>query len=362
MEYVKRNIKIFVFIVVVIAVITIFHSVINREVNYELEYDVNEFKVKEIYNKDDNKYLFKVSSDNHYYEIAVDHKYSKKRKLVKYIDTVDNNDSKCISLNVYNNNTNFICNNGESYYDLNITKENESNKINTVNNIDIYSDAYDYLTWNGKGLTYLNGNKELKFLTNESYTNDLVYQFKDYLIIADYDANRYFDKFYIYDNKKKEVKAWEIPFELSFDSYFLGYIDDDIYIFDVTGQSEYRINIKKRKIKVVSQNDMGVYYNGKKEQVPTSKFIYNMTLFNYNSLYNFVSDANKLFYKYYNSSKLVRISDLDIKDILYYDSENVYYISDNSVYMYNINKGESKLLESFEWNFNYHNQVFVFSR
>ena len=362
MEYLKKNIRIVIFIVLFIVIIFIFNNIINREVNYETEYDVSGYHINEIYNKDDNKYLFKVQNDNHYYEIAVDHKYTNRRKLVKYVDKIDNNDFECVSINVYNTNSNFICNKDNEYFDNNMGKTNESSKSRDVNNVGIYSDRYDYVMWNGYGVTYLNKEKENKFLTNESYTNELAYQYNGYLLIADYDSQRVFNKFYIYNNKKKDVSSWDIPYEISFDSYFLGHIGDDVYLFDTSSKLEYRINIKKKKIKIISKDDMAVFYNGKKEQIPISNLVYNMKLFNYNSLFNFSIEGGKLYYKYYNSNKLIKISDRDIKDIVYFDDNSVYYISDTSLYSYNVNDGETKLLDSFEWNFNYHNQIYVFER
>ena len=360
MQYIKNNIKIILFIIIFVILIILFNIFINREMNYSIEYDLDNFHVKETYNKDDDMYVFNLYNENNTYDISVDHKYTRKRKLISYIDTIENGDYNCISIKVYDTSSNFICNKDNDYYDNNITNNKEYNVKQEHNNIKLYNLDHDYLIWNGYGFDDIKNNKEYKFLSNESYTNELAYKFNNYIIVADYDQKHTFNKFYIYDNNKHTIIDWNIPYDISFDSYFMGYIGDDLYLFDTSSKLQYRMNISKKKIKVVSKNEMAVFFDGKREDISINKLVYNMLLFKYINQYNFIEEASRLYYKYHNSNKNIRISDLEIKAILHSDKENVYYLSGTSVYGYNIHKGEEKLLECFEWNFNYNNQIYVF--
>jgi hypothetical protein len=335
---------------------------INRETNYSLEYDFNEFHIKEIYDKDRDLYTFNINTDNYNYDININHKYTNKRRIVNNISSFDRDGYKCISINVYDIDSNVICNKDNDYYDNTITIKNDNNKLYEKNNISVYSDNYDYLIWNGYGFTNINNDKTYNVLSNESYTNSLAYQFKDYILFADYDQKHEFNKFYIYNNKKKEISSWQLPFYISFDSYFLGYIGNDIYLFDVSNERELRLNIEKKKIKKVNKNGMSVFYDNGKTNINTNKLIYNQLLFKYDTLYNIFKFDDKLYYKCFNSNKYIRLSDLKVDNILYTNNDQVYYMSGNSLYSYKIGEGEQKLAESFEWNFDYLNKIYVFKR
>ena len=335
---------------------------INREINYSIEYDYNEYHIIETYDKDRDYYLFNISKDNNQYDFDISHKYSRKRKLIKNINSFDRDDYKCLSINVYNIDSNTICNKDNDYYDNNITIDNPESVIKEENNYTIYNDSFNYLVWTGYGLKDIYNNKEYNVLKDESYTNDLVYQFKDYIIFADYDQKREFNKFYIYDNLKKDIYSWDIKMNISLDSYFLGYIGDDIYLFDVSNQREFRINIKKKKIKIINSGEMVLFYDNGKQNININKLIYNKVLFSYDTLYNFSVLNNKLYYNYYQSDKKIRVSDKEISNIIYSNNDQVYYMSSNTLYSYKVGEGEKKLAQSFEWNFDYLNKIFVFRR
>ena len=64
-------------------------------------------------------------------------------------------------------------------------------------------------------------------------------------------------------------------------------------------------------------------------------------------------------YNKYNTHK-EKISNLSIKEIVKEKSDNVYYISDDKLYVYSDKYGEVKLLEYFELNFNYKNIFYIF--
>jgi hypothetical protein len=107
---------------------------------------------------------------------------------------------------------------------------------------------------------------------------------------------------------------------------------------------------------------MSVFYDNGKTNINTNKLIYNQLLFKYDTLYNIFKFDDKLYYKCFNSNKYIRLSDLKIDNILYTNNDQAYYMSGNSLYSYKIGEGEQKLAESFEWNFDYLNKIYVFKR
>lgn len=361
MNFIKNNIKIISFILVFIVIIILFVLFFNREVSYTVEYDYNEYHVKESYEKGSNIYAFNITTDNHSYDFAINHKYSRKRKIISDISSFDRDDYKCVSIKSYDITTNTICNKDKDYYD-NIIINKDDGKTQINQDFTLYNDNYDYMVWNGYGFTNKRDNSNYNFLSNESYSNDLSYQFGDYIIVADYDQKREFDKFYIYNHKTNKVDTWNIKTTISFDSYFMGNIGDDLYLFDVSSKTQYRMNIAKKKIKVSSKNGSAVYFDKVKSNININKLYINKLLFKYDKLYNYFIFDDKLNYTVYHSDKYVRVSDLDIKTIATYDDNSVYYISGTKLYKFDINDGQHLLADYFEFNFNYQNKIYVFSR
>ena len=358
MKFIKNNIKLIIFILVFITIFILFNIFFNRPVDYTIEYDNSDYHIKESYDIKTSMYSFIVYNDEHKYEYAFEHKYLKDRKIVDKIEWYENDNSVCLSLSSKVGYGSPICNNGNNYYDYRINDKKD--EVVNNNEFAIFDNNNDYFIWNGYGLTNKTKNIEYKFLSNESYTNNSSYQYKDYIIFADYDQKREFNKFYIYDNKKKEVNEWKINYNISFDSYFLGYYNDDLYLYDVSNQREYRLNIDKKKIKVVSKGDMVYYFDGEFKKINKNILVYNITPFKYNNSINYYVLDNTLYYSYFNSNIKVKASNKKIKDIIYTDKNKVYYISDDKLYSFDIVDGEKLLAKYFEWNFNYKDKIYVF--
>ena len=362
MKFIKDNIKIIIFLLIFIVIIILFTIFFNREVEYSVEYDYNEYHVKESYNKNDDMYSFNIVNGDYSYDISVQHKYTHKRKLINDVQAFDRDDYKCISIKVYDQYSNTICNKDIDYYDNKITNDIDYGNPTTYGDFSVYNDNYDYLVWDGYGFTNRRDNSKYDFLSNESYTNDLSYQFGDYIIVADYDQKREFNKLYIYNHKKNEVTSWDIKTSISFDSYFMGNIGDDLYLFDCESKIQYRMNIAKKKIKVSSKGGKAVFYDNGKTSININELYYNKKLFNNDKEINYLLFDNKLYYRYYKSDKYIRVSDLDVKDIVTRDGNNVYVLSGTKLYKYDNSDGIHLLANYFEWNFNYRNKIYVYSR
>ena len=69
--------------------------------------------------------------------------------------------------------------------------------------------------------------------------------------------------------KNKNKETWQLNYDISFESYILGTVDNYIYIVDKKNKTEYRLDIKTREMKVVGNDTNGgiTYNNSKYEDI-----------------------------------------------------------------------------------------------
>lgn len=356
--------KLFLFLLFIFVLIISYIFVSNKPKSYEVVYDKDGFNVTEKYNLNDNLYIFKIKNNNSSFDYVIDKRYSKSRKIIDKINILENKEYLCINIKIDKNVYPTICADGDNYIDsylAGINNNEDNKKISNYNGVDIYNDNYDYLLWNGYGLTDIINKKEYNFLDDESYDNNLAYKLDNYILFADYDANREFNKFYIFNNNNKKISEWKIEFNISESSYFMGDVDGYIYLFDKKNKIQYKININKKSITISSDENGAPFYNAGWTTKTLNKLSYNEVLFTYDDIYQFSIDSNKLYYNYINSDRLIRISENEVADIIDINDDTVYYLSGESLYLYNVYKGKSKLLNYFEWNFSYKNKIFIFN-
>lgn len=355
----KRLICFGVFILVLVI---LFFGFTYRVKNYELTYDMDDFNIYESFNKNDKKYYFKLISGDLEFDYVLDKKYSKKRRIVDKINVIEDDDTKCVSIKVDKVDSPYICIKDNEFMDsylAGIKEYDDAIKQKEVNQIAIYK-LGNYYLWNGYGLTDIIENKEYNFLKNESYDNNISYRYKEYLIIADYDSTREFSKFYIFNSKTKKIEEFEFEFKLSTSTYFMGDINDYIYLFDKKNKVQYRMKIgKKNNIEVTSKGEAAFYYDDKDDTISINKLVYNDVYFNKSNLVNYSLNEDKLYYNYQKSNQLILI-DSDVSSIIYISDNDVYYLKKDVLYSYNYLTGKTKIMDYFEWNFSYNNKIFIF--
>ena len=333
--------------------------IINKAKNYKLTYEINSYKVKEEYNKEKKAYYINVYNDDTNYSFYMNKKYSSKRKLINDIEVTVNGDETCIKPLVNGYKFEYVCNNKNVYSIKNYKEEITSSLIKKSDSIEIYNDNYIYYVWNGYGITNVKENKDIKFLKKEHYENLLSFKTDNNIIFADYDSERTFNKFYIFNRNDEKVEKIETEFDISFDSYFLGSVKNRVYLFDKKNNKEYEINLKKKKVIDITNKELGKYYDNGFKEIELSKFKYNDLYFKYNNLVNYEINDEKL-YKYYETTKnKILLTDKSVKNIVTYNDNSIFYISDDSLYL-NDSVNNILLLKNFEWKFNYLNQIFIF--
>lgn len=357
----KKLVGFCVFVIVLIGLFLYFSL---RTKDYETKYNLNGFEILEKFVKDEENYYFKLSKDNITYDFVLSHKYSKKRKVVKSLNEQENNGYKCVSFKAFDELLPYQCYKDGKYvdgYSLDVVDDNSSPDIlRTVNKISVYNEDYDYYIWNGYGITSILDQKEYNFLKKESYDNNLSYQMGNYLIVADYDATREFSKFYVFNYSDKSIKEWEFDEKIAFNSYFMGDVDNCIYLFDKKNKVQYKLNVEKELVSTTSDAEGALYYKDKWDVIGVNKLVYNNVYFEKNSLINFSINANQVYYNYKDSNNKILFDHDDINAYVKIDLDDAFYLKKDSLYKYNIATGKTKLLSYFEWNFSYSNKIFIF--
>ncbi len=338
--------------------------------SYIKEYKINDVLVKEKYDKNLKSYVYQFIYNDEDYVFALTKDYSWKRKLVKKIDVLANDDETCLL--VKSNEINFypLCRdkNEQIAYLLVSDKMKEnfsfwpsisySDEVN-YNDITIYNYFYhNYYIWNYRGFDYLNttSNTKIELFDKDVYNPKLIVQTDDYLLVPDYNTNYYFNKVYIINALNGKVSSWDLSKDVYFDSMVLGIIGNEIYLLDKHENVEWKIDVAKKKMtNVGTLSKKGLFYDNEWQKLSLNKIIEKkefkglkaMDFVNENGLKAIIMD------------KTVKIKNADVK-IIRKTNESVYYLVDDVLYEYSFGNGEIKLLSKFEWNFNNQNTIFIF--
>lgn len=353
----KKNI---IFVLGFIFIFFIYQLVVNHPKDYELIYNINSYNIKESYSKKDKAYYLNIYDDSTNYSFFLKRKYSKKRKLLENIDIYTDDEKTCVKPIVKNETFQYVCNKDNDYfmYLSNSLIESDKEKIDSI---DVYNKDFTYYIFDGYGVKNVVTKKKIHFFNNEHYENALSYKGDNFILFANYDDERVFNKFYLIDKESEDY--FEIVnenYEISYDSYFLGMVKNKVYLFDKKNMKEYSIDIKKRVIKLISKGDKGLFYDLGFDEILLSKLKYETNLFNTGFLVDYEIDNSTLYKKYNNSVNRIKITDYSVKTIVSASDEEIFYISDDSLYSYNDTSGNTLLLTNFDWKFNYKNNIYVF--
>jgi len=361
----QKEIKLYLFIIVLILFFGIFLFLIFKSYDYEKSYIINKFKITEKYNKKDKYYTFYIKNENITYSYLIKSKYFRKKELINEIKLENNKEEICILpvseiIEFYP-----LCSNDDSIYTYNLSNTKkfysykELNEINKeYNKINIYNyNDLSFLIYNYKGFYLINEDKEknIKLFNNDVYSIDLIYQKENYLIVPNYNQNYYFNKIYIVNIKNGKFDEIEFDYDISFESIFLGDYKNNIYLLDKKEEKEYRINLKKKKIELI---DFQILKDNKMIKSSYKDIIKNNLTFPTNNLLNYEIIDGTL-YLITNNSK-IKITNKTVDKIIKNNDESIYYLSGESLYMYNNLYGEILLLSNFEWNFNNTNIIYLY--
>lgn len=367
MSYQKK--KIIKILLTIVVLFLLFLIVYISPRNYEVKYKKNGLEIIEIYNKKNKSYQISFKYDDKIFKMISFSDYSKSRKVIDKIDILKDKDYICLLPNSNILDTYPICkkDNKNVSYHLIVDLEkridskfynNLNYEVTNFNDITVYNlNNKTYLVWNYNGLDIINKEnmKTIKMFETDIYDTSLAYLLNDYFIIPFYEDEFRFNAFNLYNLKTGDLTVWKLNKNIYYDSYILGKNNKSLFLFDRKEKKEYEVVPHKQKIRTISPK---VLENGKWKYTNKENLSNTNVIFTEKELVEYKIVDNKL-YKIVGDYKEL-ISNYDIKEIVSYDNEEVYYIVEDSLYLYNVLYGEVKLLTNFEWNFNFKNKIFVY--
>lgn len=362
-----KKLKIFQLTIIILFIIFIFFFF--KPVNYTKEYEINNVIVKESYDKENDYYYFTLTYNDVTFDYLYSSSYKHNRTFIENIDIIEEENNFCliptgntlefVPLCMDNNQIVYYKNVNDKLKDLIPKKylEETKNLNDTYKNINIYNRDYTYLLWNYKGFYYINNEeeKEIKLFNKELYNISLATYTDDYLVIADYDNEYTFDKIYRITLKDGSLKEYKLDYDLYFDSYFPGYTKNKLYIVDNKEELMYELNVNngkidKTKAKILNENEW--------EEVGIKSLINQDKKFKYQTNYNYELN-NGIITLTYKDKEIKTIIDNDVTSIIRIKDDVIFYLKTDTLYAFEPLKGNIKLLNYFEWNFNYENMIYV---
>ena len=399
-------------LILIIFVIILFFELIafifknSHEVEYKIKNNSNEFIINEVYKN--KMYYILINNKNYKYSFEIKDNFHKKKKIVSDIIDTKINDVMCIYPVIHkDNDVNIICSKDNKSYaytyyknslqsfvkDLQnkgynnnswIEESNYQTKLDTlrVYNKNIKDDTYIYIyKYDGFYTINNNVNDKIRLFKNDNYVNTLGTQIDKYYIVPDYDQKYDYKKFYIINMTNNKVKNKVYKKEISKDSYINGIIDNEIYLFDKDELKQYKIYKKGKKIKEVGNKENGVLYYDLKfktkdvytfrdeeitfktfkdyiseiEQNTSMKYIRN----NIDTYYYQTSNNDVYYYNIHNKQKVLLFNQ-KISDFILLE-DTIYFISGDTLYLYNINEGLKKLVIYSELQFNHKNRIAIYA-
>ncbi len=405
------------FVALSIIVLVVFICVHFLSKGYTNEYMIDEHYITEIYTKSEqdehDNYYIEIETNNIIYNYQFYKKIKDNNKIVKDIFFYDG-EYKCL-LPVLSDNikVDFLCYKDSSYYnyvdikgkdekldeyiskvdkDIYNVKDFQDNKKND-NKYDkskYYKDNIpdDYMInmTTLKGIiTIVNGKIDYVELFNKDVYKRELSVFSDYYYVsADYDEKQEFSNIYIvnlYTGKYKKIKT---PDYISFDSYIQGVVDNNVYIYDVNNEKQYKIDIDNYSVSEVGDANKGIkYYDGNwsyisaikannKELFKNKNFKEKNGFYTYhfgNKLsgfyyYYFKSDDEYEIYRAHSQYKKIKkclFTVKDINDILFIE-DYVFFKYKDSIKVYSDYSGIKTIINNEELEFNDNIQFNVYKK
>ena len=386
-----------------------------HDVEYEVETSGKKFLVKENFNyrkktgehEDTTNFYFEVTVDDEMFSFKITDNYGRNKNIIKNIHYYEDDRVICIApfdrknepiikilckmdgiLYNYQTSSNSEL---ESFVDSLTTygyqreelifpqireKLGDNNLYNTMN------DIHQLILWNQNGIYVADKDKVEKieiFLRNH-YDNPLGRVVGDYYFLPNYDRKFVFENIYLVHLDSLVSKSVKLKNDVSYNAYIQGIVDKDLYFYDKEHKKQYLIDTSAKKMELFTE-EKNFYNNYKFTKIETEKFDDELTFNNdfiipeefdkiiYTKVDKVLGDTDGYYYVYEESGdftsiyradsinpenlKLI-ITEIEFKEAVYID-DYVYFIAAEKLYSYHDKTGKVKIINNFEFNFNYHN-------
>ena len=324
--------------------------------NYLKEYKIDKYTIYERFDKNYNLYYYTLIDDNNKYESVVQKKYISSKGHINSINKIEENDEVCYILNSNKVVVEPICEKNKQQISIYLVSQNMKDKIaykakeyekKEIENEKVKVKAtlnHNYFLYNYKGFYWIKNNEiiNIPIFNSDIYNVPLITKVDHYIFIPDYENDYYFQKVYILNTITGKVEIWQLK--------------NNIYLIDKHEKIEWELDINKKKIKKVSNQDEGIIYQDGWVHKTLNKLMYEENEFITSFGIDYQVDNG--IYKIINENKIL-ISNKKPSNIIYKNFEEIFYIVDDNLYCYSNYYGEVLLINNFEWNFNYTNMIYV---
>ena len=340
--------------------------------NYTIEYKVDGFNVKTVYK--DKRFYYELKNDKEFnFDIYMNRKF-KYSKIASIKEITDEN-LYCIYPVIKDVKTYPLCYYNDEYVDYNLIDSEVLSDYKTTK-VDVDKNEKDFVfynnlldneyiaLWNYKGYIVMHNKsyKNVELFKSDKYDNTLAYLLNGSIYMANNDEEHEYTSLVKLDLASLDFETIKLDYTIDFDSYIVGHVKKNIYIFDNKHSILYEFNTKNNKIKIIGNNEKGFvkYEDGDFVNCSKSEYKVNKIKFN-SSTSKYDYSFNNGFYKAINDNKdlKLKISNDELKYI--YEKENyMYNLFDDSFYRYDPLNGNIKIFYNYELTFNSENTIFVY--
>ncbi len=361
-------------LLIIFLIITFLLLIIFKDNSYSKVYDIDEYKVTEEFNDKQSYYYFQIKYNSLDYELLINHKYSGE-KLITNITKYSEKEELCLVLELTIGNSTLVCSKDNKLINWNLISDNLKDKIPselikeysensyTEKDIAIFNNiASKIYIWNYKGFDIIeNGKlKTLNIFDDDVYDTNLIAKVNNYIIIPNYNQKYNFNKIIVLNTKTDKIEEWELNYEISYDSYVMGSYENSIYLVDIKNKIQYELVPHKQKARIIAtKNSQGLVYKKEWQKMTVNQMINNKETFTFNIIYNYQIASQKLYLSYINSPNTIQVTNNQVDKIVAINDNEVYYLSQNKLFYFNIYDGEKLLAQKEEWLFNNENKVFI---
>lgn len=378
---------------ILLIILFIFYLLLQVIFNYvgpghDITYKVDGYSVKEIltqHQKEDvDNYYFEISKGDILFNYQIDN-VRQGSKLVKDIEYFKNTNYECMIpvLRIKGNYVNVVCKKDGIYYnysdirgndpevdaffeDYNRTYQNSDKILKDNANLFVYDNLIDnhYMVLEYyKGIYIINPKntyKRISLFKKETYNKKLSILVDNYYMVADYNEEYDFHKFYLVDLETGSKSDIISNSSISFNSYIQGVVDHSVYLFDKDNQKQYEIDIKNKVVQEIGNVSKGIkiYQDGKFTNANAYEATEKELLFNKNNNtldnktytkidlvgsktagYYYIYEAVNGEYRVYRASvrnskiRTYLFTTTDINHIAY-TGNYIYYLKNDKIYAY----------------------------
>lgn len=359
----KKLLLTFILICVILVSVKYFFA------GYYIDYEVNGYKIRTIYN---NKRLYYEIDNKYNFDIYV--KSNFKKILIDKIEKLNTIDYECIYPIIKDVDTYPLCYKDGVQIDYNLIEDESleiyKNSISIDNNSSFkyynnLNNSY-VAVWNYKGYYIMNRNdyENVNIFENDRYDNSLSFMKNEFIYMPDYSQEHTFNTLVTLNVVTKKIDKIKLNYDIDFDSYLVGEYNNKMYIFDNKYSILYEFDYKNNSLNIKGSNNLGYikYVDGKEVSCSKSEYkVDKLRFYNNDSIYNYYYIDN-LLYKTINTNTNIKtiIQNKNISIVGEYENY-LYYVYESSFYRYSPKNGEEVIFYFNELEFNQNNTIFIYS-